>query len=79
MAPDQNCGNPSVGEAFECLGLSWAGFVDDVSKGKNVWDTLQKNYRAVYMTVSIALGVILLAIVIALASYASRQRIGSGR
>ena len=66
--PDMHCGYPSVGEAFECLGLSWAGVADDL-KSKSAWESLAPYHRTVYMTVSIALVVTVIAMIVLVGSW----------
>lgn len=61
---DRSCQFPSnVGNALECLGLSWKGFFDDVGNNTSVWDALRIHHRSVYMTVDIALVVIVLTLI----------------
>lgn len=69
-AADSKCRNPqNPGEALECLGLSWKGFGDECCSGKqtDTWKALTTNHRIVYMTVDIALALILLTILALLA------------
>ena len=68
---DDRCAAPDAAGVVECLGLCWAGLADEVAappaSGFRLWPALKRNNRIAYMTVDVAvLVLILVAIGVAL-------------
>lgn len=61
MSPDDKCKTPNdIATRFECMGLSWAGWLSEHNPW--TWASLTKNDRLAYMAVDLSILIILLVI-----------------